>query len=137
MGVFEVADAVKRGGRRANAEQRREHVVKIRLSDEEYVQITALAEAMGVTRPRVFTRAVETGGQVFDRVAVAQERARRVDAQMSLRVLAGVANNLNQLTHSMHAGEVVDAREVSATLRRVQEITERLHQVLDESSGGA
>lgn len=132
-----MTDAAKRGGRRANAESSRERVVKIRLSDEEWVEITALAEAMGVSRPRVYTRAVETGGQVFDRVAVAQERARRVDAHLLVRVLSGAATNLNQIAHGMHVDGTVDQRELSHTLTRINAALDRINAMLDETGGAS
>ncbi|WP_141212320.1 plasmid mobilization relaxosome protein MobC [Enemella evansiae] len=121
------------GGRRENAaEGRRTHKVTIWLSDQEWVEITALAEAMGVTRPRVYTAAVESGGQVFDRVAVARERARQVDAQVAVRILAGVANNLNQLAHGANIDGDVDRAELRRVLAQVQELTGELRTVLAE-----
>ncbi|OYO19835.1 hypothetical protein CGZ93_12580 [Enemella dayhoffiae] len=122
-----------RPGRRPNDPAGpRTHKVTIWLNDQEYVELTALAEAMGVTRPRVYTSAVESGGQVFDRVAVAQSRARRVDAQVAVRVLAGVANNLNQLAHAANIDGEVERAELRQVLGQVRELITRLHQVLEE-----
>ncbi|OYO13147.1 hypothetical protein CGZ98_06165 [Enemella evansiae] len=87
---------------------------------------------MGVTRPRVYTAAVESGGQVFDRVAVARERARQVDAQVAVRILAGVANNLNQLAHGANIDGDVDRAELRRVLAQVQELTGELRTVLAE-----
>lgn len=120
--------------RRERADSEREHRVVIKLDDDEWVEVSALAAAMGVSRPRVYTAAVESAGQVFSRVAVAQQKAQLVQAKMLVRMLAGVATNLNQIAHGVNIDGVVDRAELDSTVAQAKTLMAEVEQVLAEAS---
>lgn len=120
------------GQRRSRDDAQRQHEVKIRLNDQEWLDITALADAMGVSRQRVYQSAVESGGAVFDRVAIAQSKATQMEARTLLRVLVGIGTNLNQIARGMHIDATVDTARLSALADQVDEQVHRLRALLDE-----
>lgn len=125
------ATPTRRTGRRLNsAAGTREHVVKIRLNDEEYVEIKALAAAMKCSPQRVYTSAVASNGAVFGRVAVVKQSGLVADLHGANRMLAAVGRNLNQVARGVNAGaEVGD--EVEHTLAAIRDCVERINAVLD------
>lgn len=107
----------RRGRRRANASSSRSRRVELKLTEEEFGLLEALAEAQGVSKQAVLMRAVLTGGPD---AAARVDRLR--DELRSLRLLlANVANNMNQLARQANAfalsgEEPVSAREVQAVV---------------------
>lgn len=107
-------------------------MVKIRLSDQEYVDITALAQAMGCSSPRVYTAAVASGGAVFGRAALVKQTGLVAELHGVSRLLAAVGRNVNQIARGVNAtGEV--GGELSAALGAVERCVNRVHRVLDEA----
>ena len=106
--------------------------MKIRLSDEEYVDITALAQAMGCSPQRVYTAAVASGGAVFGRAALVKQTGLVAELHGTSRLLAAVGRNVNQIARGVNStGQV--AAELSAVLAAVEGCVARVHRVLDEA----
>lgn len=121
----------RRTGRRLNsAEGARGNVVKIRLSDQEYVEIKALAAAMKCSPQRVYTSSVASNGAVFGRLAVVKQSGLVADLHGANRMLAAVGRNLNQVARGVNAGGEV-GEDVEHTLAAVRECVERINAVLD------
>lgn len=121
----------RRTGRRLNsAGGAREHVVKIRLNDEEYVEIKALAAAMKCSPQRVYTSSVASNGAVFGRLAVVKQSGLMADLHGANRMLAAVGRNLNQVARGVNAGGEV-GEGVEHTLAAIRECVERINAVLD------
>jgi hypothetical protein len=97
--------------------------VNVKLTEEEYQSVTARAVAAGLTVPSYLALA----GLRPEGVASADAKAALINARGARRVLAGVANNLNQLTAKLHAtGELDEAlpavvAAVERTMRRVDD----------------
>lgn len=105
-------DAAPRSGRtrrrRANVRGGRTHRHEVWASDEEEARLYALAQAQGVTIPRLLVeRAVAPIGG-----ATTTERREYVAQLYGLRrLLAANSNNLNQLTRAVNSGQPVGELE--------------------------
>lgn len=121
----------RRTGRRLNsAGGAREHVVKIRLNDAEFVEIQALAAAMRCSPQRVYTSSVASNGAVFGRVAVVKQSGLVADLHGANRMLAAVGRNLNQVARGVNAGAEVE-EGIEHTLAAVQACVDRINAVMD------
>lgn len=134
----------RRGRRRANAAASRSRRVELKLTEEEFGLLEALAEAQGVSKQAVLMRAVLTGGPD---AAARVDRMR--DELRGLRLLlANVANNMNQLARQANAfalggEEPVSAGEVRAVVDdaaqlvvRIEEFSERARATVGGSDAG-
>lgn len=129
-----MGQAKPRGGRRLNSpEGRREKVVQIKLSDDEYVQIESLARAMKCSRPRVFTSAVASSGAVFGRVAALQSKNLVAGLSATNRMLAGATNNLNQIARRVNTDGAVEAVELAATLETIRDCCAEVQKLVAEA----
>lgn len=130
--VFAVA---RRGRRRANAAASRSRRVELKLTEEEFGLLEALAEAQGVSKQAVLMRAVLTGGPD---AAARVDRMR--DELRSLRLLlANVANNMNQLARQANAfalggEEPVSARDVQAVVDDAAQLVVRIGEFSQRAS---
>lgn len=123
-----------RGGRRMNAPAgRREHVVQIKLSGDEFVQIESLARAMQCSKPRVFTSAVASSGAVFGRVAALQSKNLVAGLAATNRMLAGATNNLNQIARGVNTDGTVDATALAATLDTIRDCCADVQKLITEA----
>jgi hypothetical protein len=136
--VAEDAFAVaRRGRRRANTAEPREHRVVLKVTASELALLESLARAQGVSKQAVLMRAVLTGG--VD--AAARYERLREDLSAARLVLANVANNVNQLAHQANSfalggGDPVDAADVQRALAEVRAVIARVDAVAAGSGEG-
>lgn len=116
--------------RRANAPGGRQHAHKVKVTPEEEGQLLRLAAAQHVTIPRLLVEsalAAEAGETVTER------RELLVQLFAVYRLLGAVSNNVNQIAKATNAtGEW--QRETAATLAKVRQVADRVHDVVDELS---
>lgn len=127
------AEPKRRQARRRNVKGGRvaRHIVKV--SPEEEGQLLALALQYKVTVPKLLVDSALAGGAA---AAAANESVRHeVIAQMfaTHRLLAGLANNVNQMAKATNATGSVQA-EMVATLAKVREVADRIDRFVDELS---
>lgn len=126
---------VGRRSRRRNAtaaDGPREKTVQIKLTDAEYADVTALAQAMSCSRPRVYTAALASGGAVFARMALIRQSGMMADLYGASRLLAAIGTNLNQLTRAANATGVIEDG-IERTLGAVDSVVMRINVILDEA----
>ena len=111
--------------RRARKLVAREVIQKVKLTDEERDQLRARAAELGVSVPRLMVESALSG------VETPTDR-RRMVAELfeARRLLATVANNVNQLAHSANiSGQVHEGRRLEQTLADVDELVAQLRQL--------
>ena len=107
--------------RRAREPVAREVIQKVKLTEEERDQLRARAAELGVSVPRLMVESALSG------VETPTER-RRMVAELfeTRRLLATVANNVNQLARSANiSGQVSEGRRLEQTLGEVDELVAR------------
>ncbi|GEM_PF-907163 len=111
---------------------RREHRTVIRHSDEEWARVATMAQAQGVSVPRLYERAMWAGD------VVAAARLSRVVGELGLilRVVSNSANNLNQLAKVANSTGEVSGPQVLAAARHLDGQLERLRGTLAGLSRG-
>lgn len=113
--------------RRENVAGGRRHQHKVLVTPEEEALLGRLAAARHVTIPRLLVEAAIRGGEPRG------SRIEAVEALWSLqRVLAGVANNLNQLTRQHNAGGELPPAQINAVLAELRTLGVRIDTVVDE-----
>lgn len=109
---------VFRGRRRANVDAagdgKRSRRTVITHTEAEFVRVAAMAAAMGVSRPRLYERALEAG----DALAAARMADIAVQVESARRGVAGGLSNLNQI-----------ARWANTEESFTPEMMEQLHQI--------
>jgi hypothetical protein len=111
--------------RRAREPVAREVIQKVKLTEEERDQLRAKAAEVGVSVPRLMVESALSG------VETPTDR-RRLVAELfeTRRLLATVANNVNQLAHSANiSGQVHEGRRLEQTLADVDELVAELRQL--------
>ncbi len=111
--------------RRARELVPRHDIQKVKLTEEERHQLRVRAAELGVSVPRLMVEAALAG------VETPTDR-RRLVAELfeARRLLATVANNVNQLAHSANiSGQVREARRLEQTLADVDELIARLREL--------
>ena len=111
---------------------RREHRTVIRHSDEEWARVTSMAQAQGVSVPRLYERAMWAG----DVVAAARLSRFVGELGLILRVVSTSANNLNQLAKVANSTGEVSGPQVLAAARHLDGQLERLRGMLVDVSRG-
>jgi hypothetical protein len=108
--------------RRARESVRREVIQKVKLTDEERDQLRARAAELGMSVPRLLVESALSG------VETPTERRRTVAELFEIRrLLATVANNVNQLARSANiSGQVHEGRRLEQTLAEVDELVAQL-----------
>lgn len=106
----------RRRGRQPKTTPHQVHTVSVRLTEAEHRELASEAKAYRKSMGEVL-RAVWAGTPNVAR----PPRPRTVEEVAQLRQLAGLANNLNQLTKQLHAGHQVSeaARHVLVQLYRL------------------
>lgn len=99
----------------------RQHVVKVRLNDDEERALTLRAAAAGVSRQRFLLEAA----LLAERRTVPERRATAAEFQALARTLRGIGSNLNQLTMVANASGHVVAGSADA-VAAVAALQERL-----------
>ena len=121
----EAAGHPKGRARRARRPVAREVIQKVKLSEDERDQLRARAAELGVSVPRLMVESALSG------VETPTER-RWMVAELfeARRVLATVANNVNQLARSANiSGQVHDGRRLEQTLAEVDELVAELRRL--------
>ena len=120
----------RRVGRRraANARGGRQHRHEVKVTAEEEARLLELAAAQGVTVPRLLVESAMAG----ERGETASERrALLVELFAVHRAVAGVANNVNQITCKLHTTDEL-AAETSQVLRAARATMQRLDAAIDK-----
>lgn len=124
------ADGGRGVRRRRRVEGGRHHRHVVRVTPEEEARLLALALKYRVSVPKLLVDAALAGGAGE---AATRSRARDeilVELFGAHRLLAGVANNVNQMARATNAtGEVQEAMLV--TLAKVREVAMRIDEVVD------
>jgi len=126
----------RRQARRRRVEGGRHHRHIVRVTPEEEGQLHALALQYRVSVPKLLIDAALAGGAS---AAAANASVRHeVIAQMfsTHRLLASIANNVNQMAKATNATGDVQAETV-ATLRKVREVADRIDAFVDELMAAA
>lgn len=110
--------------------------VQVKFTGEEYRAVVARAVAAGLTVPSYLA----LSGLRPEGVAAGDAKAALINVRGARRVLAGVANNLNQLTAKLHGTGEVDAAlpaVVVAVERLMQRVDVAIAEVAAVVTGGA
>lgn len=128
---------LKRGRRRANVggdEGKRTYTTTITHTPAEYVRVKAMAAAMGVTKPRLYERALVTG----DAGAAAELAHIALQLQSARRGVGGALVNLNQIAKVANTTGEVDFDYLQRTVSDLREQYDHLNEVLSRlPHGGA
>jgi hypothetical protein len=93
-------------------------IQKVKLTDGEQEKLRALAAVLGVSVPRLLVESALAG-----RETPTERRAAVAELFEIRRLLATVANNVNQLAHTANiSGEVAAATRLEGTLEEVEEL---------------
>jgi hypothetical protein len=108
--------------RRAREAVAREVIQKVKLTAEERDRLRAKAAELGMSVPRLMVESALSG------VETPTDRRRMVGELFETRrLLATVANNVNQLAHSANiSGQVHEGRRLEQTLAEVDELVAQL-----------
>ncbi|MEL7978373.1 MobC family plasmid mobilization relaxosome protein [Isoptericola sp. F-RaC21] len=113
--------------RRANFDGGRQHFHKVRVSPEEEGMLVRLAAAQQVTVPRLLVESALAGKS-------SETPAERRNAMVELfalhRLLANIANNINQIAKVANATGEVQA-ELSAVLDATRRTASRIDEAID------
>lgn len=113
--------------RRANVEGGRQHVHKVKVSPEEEAKLLQLAEAQGVTIPRLLVESALTTGTS----ETPTERKQGLAELFAIhRLLAHVSNNVNQIARHANAGDEFPA-DAASTLAHVRKLAFRIDDTVD------
>lgn len=104
--------------------------MQIKLSDDEFVQIESLAQALKCSKPRVFTASVASAGQVFGRVAALQNKNLVAGLAATNRMLAGATNNLNQIARGVNTDGRLEPTELAATLDVIRDCCAQVEKLI-------
>lgn len=114
--------------RRANARGGRSHRHEVKVTAEEEARLVALAQEQGVTVARLLVESAMAG----EGGETASERRVLITELFAVhRSLAGVANNVNQITRKLHTTDEL-AAETSQVLRAARATMQRLDAVIDK-----
>ena len=100
----------------------------MKVTAQEEARLLELAEAQGVTVPRLLVESAMAG----ERGETASERRAVITELFAVhRAVAGVANNVNQITRKLHTTDEL-AAETSQVLRAARATMQRLDAVIDK-----
>lgn len=101
--------------------------VNVKLTEAEYQSLTVRAVAAGLSVPSYLALT----GLRPEGVAAGDAKAALINARGARRVLAGVANNLNQLTAKLHGTGEIDAA-LPAVVAAVERVLARVEDAITE-----
>jgi len=116
--------------RRENAAGGRRIAHQVKVTVEEEAVLVRLAEAAGVSVPRLL---VEAATSLGSESTPTQRREAIVELLGVSRVLAGVATNLNQLARSVNSGAEFPA-QAAVVRERIRELIPRLTRAAEDLS---
>jgi len=99
--------------------RQRNKVLQVRLTDQEFAEVQAMAEAAGLT-PASLAR-----GLILSAPAPRARRRPTIEAEAVARLLGEfgkVGSNLNQIAYHLNAGDGVSVTALEAALRDVAEL---------------
>lgn len=121
----------RKPARRRRVEGGRQHRHVVRVTAEEEGQLLALALRYRVSVPKLLVDAALAGGAGAAAASASAREELLVQLFGAHRLLAGVANNVNQIARATNAtGEVQDATVV--TLAKVREVADRIDAFVDQ-----
>lgn len=103
----------------------------VKLSEEEYAKLNAMAEVQGLSVPRLLMRSTFAGGST----AAMQQQLLRDEMRGVTRLLGRIGTLLNQLTAATHATGVPPV-ELDPALRAVQAASARLERAAESLAEG-
>ncbi|GGC17942.1 MobC family plasmid mobilization relaxosome protein [Cellulomonas carbonis] len=128
MGAVTVPRAPRR---RTRVEGGRRHRHEVKVTPEEEGQLLAKALRYGVSVPKLLIDSALADGAVSASANASVREELLVELFRAHRLLAGIANNVNQIARATNAtGQVQD--ETSATLAAVRRTAERIDALVDE-----
>lgn len=138
MADADAEGSTPRGGqkRRRRVEGGRQHRHVVKVTAEEEGQLYSLALQYKVSVPKLLVDSALAGGAA---AAASNASVRHeVIAQMfsTYRLLASIANNVNQMAKATNATGETQA-EMVATLRKVREVADRIDAFVEELSEAA
>lgn len=117
--------------RRANVAGGRQHKHEVKVTPDEEARLLMLAGEQRVSVPRLLVEsALASGGET-----PTQRREALAELFAVHRVLAGMANNVNQIARATNATGEVQA-DMAASLEAVRRSARRLDQVIDRLGEG-
>jgi len=117
--------------RRANTLTPRKKAVQVRLTEAEHEQLAGLADGHGVTVQRLLVEAALAG-----RETPAARRSAMAELFAIRRLLANVANNVNQLARAANVtGDAPAVARLEAVLEELRGVLGRTLDVLDGLGG--
>jgi Bacterial mobilisation protein (MobC) len=120
------------GRRERSTAGRRPEVVKLRLTEAERGELAAQASQRGITVQRYLLEcaaAVQAGGSVIE---TATDRREDMATLLGLRrLLANVANNVNQIARAANAGALPTGAESAAAFNAARRASDRIFDVVD------
>ena len=127
--------------RRANTPGGRRYAHQVKVTDAEEAVLVRLAEAAGVSVPRLLVEAAVAGdtagggagGAGGAGVTATERRDTIVELMTVSRVLAGVATNLNQLARSVNAGAEFPPAAV-VVRERIRDLIPRIQRACEDLS---
>jgi hypothetical protein len=119
------------GTRRARStEGRKPRSILVRVTDDEHAVLSVLATDAGVSIPRLLVEAAHAsraGGPT-----VTEHREHLYELVAIRRLLANVANNVNQIARSANSGALVDVQdEALAVFAVVRRVADRIAAAVD------
>lgn len=119
--------------RRRRTDGTRPHRTVIRHTDQEWARVQSLAQVQHISVPRLYERALLAG----DVVVAAKLVTIRDEMQGPRRLLANVANNMNQMARVANAtGDVGNADQLGAALVSLGRQVDRMNDLLSQIQGG-
>jgi Bacterial mobilisation protein (MobC) len=120
------------GRRERSTTGRRPEVVKLRLTEDERAELAAHAGQRGITVQRYLLEcvaAVQAGGSLME---TATDRREDMAALLGVRrLLANVANNVNQIARAANAGALPSHGESSAAFDAAKRASDRIYEVVN------
>lgn len=122
-----------RGGlfRRRSTEGRREHRTVIKHNQSEFERVEAMARLQGISRARLYERALLAG----DVVAASKITSLTAEVRVAQRIIANAANNLNQAAHVANATGEVRAEQLELAAAQVLEQARVIRELLAQIPG--
>ncbi len=117
--------------RRRRTDGRRPHRTVITHSSEEWARVQSIAQAQGVSVPRLYERALYAGD------VIAATRLSRVVTELGvvLRVMSLSASNLNQMAKVANStGDLATAAQITAAAQHFDRQVEAVKEMLRELS---
>ena len=118
--------------RRRRSDGRRVHRTVIKHTDEEWARVQSIAQAQGVSVPRLYERSLHAGD-----VLAATRLSRFVsELDVVLRVMSKTAVNLNQLARVANSSGDLSGPQVLAAAEHLDRQVERVKTMLEAVAHG-